>query len=83
MHAEVMGLKEALDKARKELMKVKNDLREVKAIVRPPKFPPPSSSSGSGGGGERGDDSDSGNDGEDGSGDDGEDGNGLILCLIH
>ena len=78
-HVEVMGLKEALDEARKELMEVKNDLKEVKAIVRPPKFPPPSSGSGSGG--EVGDDSDSGNDGEDGSGDD-EDGNGLYFITF-
>ena len=48
-HAKVMGLKEALDEARNELMEVKNDIREVKAIVGPPKFPPPSSNGGSGG----------------------------------
>nr|POE51396.1 hypothetical protein CFP56_41763 [Quercus suber] len=29
-HAEVMGLKEALDETRKELMEVKNDLREAR-----------------------------------------------------
>ena len=29
-------------------MEVKNDIREVKAIVGPPKFPPPSSNGGSG-----------------------------------
>ena len=60
--AKVMGLKEALDEARKELMEVKNDLqearnelmevkndmREVKTIIGPPKFPPPSSNGGSG-----------------------------------
>ena len=71
-HAEVMGLKEALDKARKELMEmknnlrearnelmeVKNDMRKVKAVVGPPKFPPPSLTSGSGG--EGGDGSGSG-----------------------
>ena len=62
-HTKVMGLKEALDEARKELMEVKNDLqearnelmevkndmREVKTIVGPPKFPPPNSNDGSGG----------------------------------
>ena len=57
-HAEVMGLKEALDEVRKDLMEVKNDMREVKAVVGPPKFPPPSSTSGSGG--EGGDGSGSG-----------------------
>ena len=54
-------------------MEVKNDIREVKAIVGPPKFAPPSSDSGSrggdrgGSGGEGGDDSDSGS-GSDGNG---------------
>ena len=80
-HAEVMGLKEALDETRNELMEAKNDLREVKAIVSPPKFPPPSSGSGSGSGGggrggngsEGGNGSGSGGDGEDGSGSDGHD----------
>ena len=76
-HAEVMGLKEALDEVRKELMEVKNnlrearnelmevknDMREVKAIVGPPKFPPPSSTSGSGD--EGGDGSGSGGNGWD------------------
>ena len=72
-HAKVMGLKEALDEARNELMEVKNDMRMVKAIVGPPKFEPPSSDSGSrggdrgGSGGEGGDDSDSGS-GNDGNG---------------
>ena len=70
-HAEVMGLKEALDKAKKELMEVKNDLKEVKAIVHPPKFPPPSF--GGGNGGKGGDGSGSGGDDGDGSGDDGND----------
>ena len=73
-HVEVMGLKEALDEARKELMEVKNDLKEVKAIICPPKFPPQSfgggSGSGSGGEGEDGSGigSDSGDEGGDGSG---------------
>ena len=39
-------------------MKVKNDMKEVKAVVGPPKFPPPSLTSGSGG--EGGDGSGSG-----------------------
>ena len=39
-------------------MEVKNDVREVKAVVGPPKFPPPSLTSGSGG--EGGDGSGSG-----------------------
>ena len=74
-HAEVIGLKEALDILRKELMEVKydlrelrnelmevkNDMREVKAIVGPPKFPPPISGDGSGGKG--GDGSGSGGNG--------------------
>ena len=74
-HAKVMGLKEALDEARKELievknnrkearnelMEVKNDMRMVKAIVGPPKFAPPSSNSGSRGG-------DGGGSGSDGNG---------------
>ena len=69
-HAEVMGLKEALDEARKELMEVKNDLKEVKAIICPPKFPPQSfgGGNGSGSGGEGEDGSGGGGDGEDGSG---------------
>ena len=62
-HAEVMGLKEALDEVRKDLMEVKNDIRAVKAIVGPPKFPPPSSNGGSGG--EGGDDSGCGSNGWD------------------
>ena len=82
-HAKVMGLKEALDEARKELievknnrkearnelMEVKNDMRMVKAIIGPPKFPPPSFDSGGrggdggGSGSEGGDDSGSGSDG--------------------
>ena len=75
-HVEVMGLKEALEEAKKELMEVKNDLREVKAVIRPPKFPPPSSSNASGSKG--GDGSGSGGDGENGSGssDDDKDGSG-------
>ena len=74
-HAEVMGLKEALDEVRKELMEVKNDLREarnklmevkndireVKGVVGPPKFPPPIFGDGSGGKG--GDGSGSGGNG--------------------
>ena len=67
-HGKVMGLKEALDEARKELMEVKNDLREVKSVVHPPKFQPPSSGGGDGGG--------SGNEGGDGSGGEGEDDSG-------
>ena len=73
--AVVIGLKEALDILRKELMEVKydlrelrnelmevkNDMREVKAIVGPPKFPPPISGDGSGGKG--GDGSGSGGNG--------------------
>ena len=62
-HAEVMGLKEALDEVRKDLMEVKNDIRAVKAIVGPPKFPPPSSNGGSGSEGR--DDSGSGSNGWD------------------
>ena len=49
-HAEVIRLKEALDETRKELMEVKNDMREVKAVVGPPKFPPPNSTGGDGSG---------------------------------
>ena len=61
------------------VIEVINDMREVKAIVGPPKFPPPSSGDGSGGGGgggsssEGGDGSGSGGDDEDGSGSDGRD----------
>ena len=75
-HAEVMGLKEELDKARKELMEVKNDPKGVKVVIRPPKFPPPSSSNANGSKG--GDGSGSGGDGENGSGnsDDDKDGSG-------
>ena len=87
-HAKVMGLQEALDEARKELKKVKNDIREarnelmevkndvrmVKAIIGPPKFPPPSSGSGSSGGGGGGSGGESG-DGS-GSGGDSEDDSG-------
>ena len=62
-HAEVMGLKEALDEVRKDLMEVKNDIRAVKAVVGPPKFPPPSSNGGSGSEGR--DDSGSGSNGWD------------------
>ena len=87
-HAEVMGLKEELDKARKELMEVKNDPRGVKAVICPPKFPPPSSSSANGseggdGSGNGGDDKDgsgsgsgNGSEGGDGSGSGGDDGDG-------
>ena len=73
-HAEVMGLKEELDKARKELMEVKNDLKGVKVVIRPPKFPPPSSSSANGS--EGGDGSGSGGDDKDGNGSEGGDGSG-------
>ena len=88
LHFKVMGLKEALDEARNELMEVKNDLREVrnelmevkndvmkvKTIIGPPKFPPLSSDSGSGDASGGG----SGSEGGDGSGSggDSEDGSG-------
>ena len=61
-------------------MEVKNDVREVKGVISPPKFPPPSFGGGSSNG--NGDGGGSGSEGGDGSGSGGDDNCWDLVCFI-